>query len=199
GGRRRSSGTGPQGGTGRGAGATRADSLTRDQRENRSPPRKCGEEKIMPDFRTLYDSAWIYAHDLAGKDVTVTIKSVTATKLRSLDKDKPEQKKPVLYFAESRENPPRGLILCKTNSRLIAAIYGNDTDAWLGKRITLFPARVEAFGQTVDAIRVRPTAPAKAAKVGKFSEAPTAPAPEAPTHAEVNEPAPPDYPEGSEA
>src|ERR1019366_5049101 len=158
GGRRRSSGTGPQGGTGRGAGATRADSLTRDQRENRSPPRKRGEEKDMPDFRTLYDSAWIYAHDLAGKDVTVTIKSVTATKLRSMDKDKPEQKKPVLYFVESRENPPRGLILCKTNSRIIAGMFGNNVDDWVNKKITLFAARVEAFGSVVDAIRVRPTA-----------------------------------------
>src|ERR1019366_6004861 len=140
-------------------------SHTRNQPVNhRSPPRKRGEEKDMPDFRTLYDSAWIYAHDLAGKDVTVTIKSVTATKLRSMDKDKPEQKKPVLYFVESRENPPRGLILCKTNSRIIAGMFGNNVDDWVNKKITLFAARVEAFGSVVDAIRVRPTAPTKSAK-----------------------------------
>ena len=153
----------------------------------------------MPDFRTLYDSAWIYAHDLAGKDVTVTIKSVTATKLRSMDKDKPEQKKPVLYFVESRDNPPRGLILCKTNSRIIAGMFGNNVDDWVNKKITLFAARVEAFGSVVDAIRVRPTAPTKSAKSGKFAEVPVAASPEAPDHAEVSEPAPSDYPEGSEA
>jgi hypothetical protein len=140
----------------------------------------------MPDFRSMYDSNYLYAFDLKGRDVAVTIKDVKVAKLRSSDKNKPEQKKPVIHFKESHDE--RGLVLCKTNGKLIAGIYGNDTDAWLGKRITLFPARVEAFGATVDAIRIRPTAPGKAAKPGEFSEAQSAPAPEAPEHAEVEEP-----------
>jgi hypothetical protein len=141
----------------------------------------------MSDYRTMYDSSWIYAYDLSGRDVTVTIKSVAAAKLRSVDKNKPEQKKPVLYFKESRENPPRGLVLCKTNAKIIAGMFGPDTDRWVGQRITLYPTKVEAFGAMVEAIRIRPTAPAKSTKAGEFSDAPHAPAPEAPDHAEVEE------------
>jgi hypothetical protein len=151
----------------------------------------------MPDFRSMYDSLYLYAHDLKGRDVTVTIKEVKVAKLRSIDKDKPPTKKPILFFKESKDE--RGLVLCKTNSRLIAGIYGVDTDDWIGKRVTLFPARVEAFGETVDAIRIRPTAPGKSAKAGVFVEPPAAPAPEAPAAAEVHESGPTDYPEGSEA
>jgi hypothetical protein len=151
----------------------------------------------MPDFRSMFDANYLYSYDLKGRDVTVTIKEVKVAKLRSLDKNKPDQKKPVLFFAESKD--ARGLVLCKTNARIIAGIYGQETDEWVGKRITLFGARVEAFGSVVDAIRIRPTAPVKSAKTGTFVEPPTAPGPEAPTHAEVNEPAPSDYPEGSEA
>src|ERR1039457_4427886 len=103
----------------------------------------------------------------------------------------------ILFFKESKDD--RGLVLCKTNSRLIAGIYGVDTDDWIGERVTLFPARVEAFGETVDAIRIRPTAPGKSAKAGVFVEPPAAPAPEAPAAAEVHEVGPSDYPEGSEA
>jgi hypothetical protein len=151
----------------------------------------------MAHFLSLFDANYLYAHDLKGRDVTVTIKEVKVAKLRSIDKNKPDQKKPILFFKESKDN--RGLVLCKTNARIVAGIYGTETDGWVDKKITLFGARVEAFGETVDAIRIRPTAPGKSAKPGTFVEPPTAPAPEAPTHAEVNEPAPANYPEGSEA
>jgi hypothetical protein len=156
----------------------------------------------MAHFLSLFDANYLYAHDLKGRDVTVTIKEVKVAKLRSIEKGedgkpKPDQRKPIIFFKESKDG--RGLVLNKTNSRLIAGIYGVETDDWIGKRITLFPARVEAFKNTVDAIRVRPTAPGKSLKPGAFVEAPTAPAPEAPEHAEVSEPAPSDYPEGSEA
>ncbi len=151
----------------------------------------------MTDFRSLYDSKFLYAHDLKGRDCAVTIKAVKAVKLHSVDKDKPEQKKPAIWFVESHDD--RALVLCKTNARIIAGMFGNDVDDWVGKRIVLFPARVEAFGSVVDAIRIRPTAPAKNVKSGAFVEVPHIAPPEAPDQAEVNEPAPNEYPEGSEA
>lgn len=138
----------------------------------------------MPDFRSMYDSNYLYAFDLKGRDVTVTIKSVAAAKVRNADKK--EQKKPIVFFRESKD--PRGLVLCKTNGKTVAAMYGNDTDAWIGKRVTLFATNVDAFGQTVEAIRIRPMIPKATAKVGEFADAPEAPAPEAPDHAEVDEP-----------
>ena len=47
----------------------------------------------------------------------------------------------------------------KTNAMTIASLYGNEITAWMGKRITLYSARVTAFGRTTDAVRVRPHAP----------------------------------------
>jgi hypothetical protein len=140
----------------------------------------------MPDFRSMYDSNYLYAFDLKGRDVTVTIKSVEAVKVKNADKK--ESKKPLLRFREMKVGDERGLVLCKTNGKTIAAMYGNDTDAWIGKRITLFASNVDAFGQTVEAIRIKNVIPAAKAKPGEFTDAQPAPAPEAPEHAGSREP-----------
>ena len=58
--------------------------------------------------------------------------------------------KPVVYF----ENKEKGLVLNKTNATVIAAGYGPETDGWVGKPITLYPAKVSFQGQMVAAIRV---------------------------------------------
>jgi hypothetical protein len=137
----------------------------------------------MADFRSLYDANWIYSFDLAGRDVTATIGEVRAAKVK--DSEGKEQKKPVVYFRESKDK--RGLVLCKTNGKTIAAMYGNETNEWIGKRITLYPTTCDAFGKTVECIRIRPAIPKAKAPAGSFSEAPTVPAPEAPDHAEIRE------------
>ena len=138
----------------------------------------------MPDFRSMYDSNYLYAFDLQGRDVTVTIANVKAAMVKNSEKE--AQKKPIVFFRESKD--ARGLVLCKTNGKTIAAMYGNDTDGWIGKRITLFSATVDAFGKSVDAIRIRPTIPRAKAEPGSFAPVPGAPAPEAPEHAGAREP-----------
>jgi len=60
----------------------------------------------------------------------------------------------------------RGLVLNKTNIRLIAAFLGNDTSAWMGRKIVIFNDPMVSFGgRTVGGIRVRAPkgAPAPAA------------------------------------
>lgn len=137
----------------------------------------------MPDFRSLYDSAYLYAHDLLERDVVVTIKEVRAARVK--DSEGKEQKKPIVFFKESHDQ--RGLVLNKTNGKTIAAIYGNKTEAWIGRRVTLFPTTTAAFGQTVDCIRIRPQKPDAKKGPGQFSDAELAPAPEAPEQAELHE------------
>jgi hypothetical protein len=56
----------------------------------------------------------------------------------------------------------KGLVLNKTNANNIAAVYGDDTDDWIGGGIQLFPTMVDYQGRSVEAIRVR-VAPRKAA------------------------------------
>ena len=62
--------------------------------------------------------------------------------------------KPAVYF-QGKEK--KLVILNKTNFGRIAYLYGNDTDAWIGKEIVIYPELVEYAGKpTVEAIRVRP-------------------------------------------
>ena len=74
-------------------------------------------------------------------------------------------KKPLLYFLNSKgaEND-KPLGLNSTNCKTIAAMYGNDTDRWIGKRITMWPTTTQFGADTVDCIRVRPIVPADAPK-----------------------------------
>lgn len=110
----------------------------------------------MPDFRSMYDRDYIFAFDLAGKDVTVKIVRVEAATLTGSGGRK--AKKPVIFF----DGKDKGLALCKTNSKTIAALYGNDTDNWLGKSITMFPTTTQFGPDTVDCIRIRPQTPKEA-------------------------------------
>lgn len=107
----------------------------------------------MPDFRKMYDSEFLYSFDLDGKDVTVTIDRVEAGTLTGSGGRK--TKKPVVYF----EGRTKGLALCKTNARTIAALYTNDTDKWKGNKVTLYPTTTTFGPDTVECIRVRPQAP----------------------------------------
>lgn len=136
----------------------------------------------MADYRSLFDSQYIYAFDLAGRDQIVTIKEIKVGKLKNAQQK--EERKPIAYFVESKSG--RGLVLNKTNCRTIAALYGNDVDNWKGKRIALFPTQCDSFGKIADCIRVRPMVPRASAKAGELPEAPEMPTPEAPEH-EVGE------------
>lgn len=106
----------------------------------------------MADYRTMFDRDYIGAWDLPG-DVTVTISAVTAGELTGQGGRK--AKKPVIKF----EGKDKALAANKTNCKTIAAMYGPETSAWVGKRITLYPTKTQMGGEEVDAIRVRPAVP----------------------------------------
>lgn len=111
----------------------------------------------MPDYRSLYSKDYLGAWDLDGKDVTVTIARVVAGELTANGGRK--SKKPIVYFEESKDG--KGFCLNATNGKLIAALYGNKTEAWVGKKITLYPTTTSFGSDVVDCIRVRPQAPGK--------------------------------------
>ena len=97
----------------------------------------------------VYPSKYLKSEEL-DNDLTVTIKSIDLEKLES--KDGSMQEKPVVYFQEIQ----KGFVLNKTNWSLIARQHGDESDEWPGHKITLFVMDVEAFGDIVSAIRVRP-------------------------------------------
>src|SRR4029077_13135371 len=109
----------------------------------------------MPDVRTMFDKAYLYAYDLQGRDVTVTIAKVTGGTL--VGTGGKSNKKPILFFQGAK----KGLALNITNAKTIAAMYGNSfkSEDWIGKRITLYPTTTTFGSETRECIRIRPTIP----------------------------------------
>jgi len=62
-----------------------------------------------------------------------------------------KETRPVIRFSDAEKK----LVLNKTNATAIAGMYGNETDAWIGKKITMYPTETQFGSETVDCIRVR--------------------------------------------
>jgi hypothetical protein len=105
-------------------------------------------------WRTFLDSDVIRFVDLDGKEYDLTIAKVTKGKV--VGTGGKSTGKAMISF-EGREKP----MGCGTAILAqIAALYGNDTKAWIGKRITIYPdPTVKYGGAAVGGIRVRPAAP----------------------------------------
>jgi len=116
----------------------------------------------MPHIDLLFPNKYLKAADVAEKPdgVTLTIHSVTQEKLRVQGGD--DEDKWIIHFTEMQKRPEdkrKRLVLQKTNALLIAKATGkNDSDDWPGCKITLFATTCQAFGATVDCIRVKTAA-----------------------------------------
>ena len=110
----------------------------------------------MANINKLFPSKWMKASDLAGHDRIATVRSMTEEPMHSQSSGKQEMK-PCLAFDEF----DKPMVLNKTNAQSIAGIVGSpDTQDWIGKQVVLYPDRVQAFGEIVDAIRVKAVPPA---------------------------------------
>lgn len=123
----------------------------------------------MPRVSDMVPSKYLKAADVEESPV-LTIADV---KEESIGQGAQADNKWILYFAEEE----KGLVLNRTNINTIAGLYGDDTDDWEGKKITLFATQVDFQGKQVDAIRVRNKPPkTKEAKAPKAEPVTAAPA-----------------------
>ena len=97
----------------------------------------------------FFSSKFLTAADLKGKEHKLTIDKLEATEFKD------GTVKPAMYF-RGRE---KGMILNKTNTMKLAAQYGDDMDAWVGREVIVYPDTVDFQGKPVDAIRLRPVLP----------------------------------------
>jgi hypothetical protein len=104
-------------------------------------------------WKSMTEREYIYAFDLNGRDVVVTISRVVAGELASTGGRK--TKKPIVFF----EGKEKGFALNSTNAKTIAGLYGNYVEKWVGQQITIYPTTTQMGGETVECIRIRPTAP----------------------------------------
>ena len=94
-----------------------------------------------------FPSDYLKASDLNGKQVTVTIGRV---EMVDMGQGKEKESKLLIHF----NGKSKGLVCNKTNCTTIEKLYGDETDGWIGKEITLAPREVEFQGEMVWAIRV---------------------------------------------
>jgi hypothetical protein len=99
------------------------------------------------DFDQLFPNRFLKAGEFKGKDVTLT---VAAVDVEELEGDKGKQVKGIITFKETKKQ----LVLNKTNGLCLRGMFGRDTGAWVGKRVTFWPAPID-FGDAEIAIRVR--------------------------------------------
>lgn len=99
-------------------------------------------------YDALFPSRFIKAGEMNGKPVTMTIRTVYLDHLEGEDgREKPQA---VVGFDEIK----RELALNKTNAQCLLAMWGPDTDEWIGKRVTLYPER-DASGLSDSGLCIR--------------------------------------------
>lgn len=90
-----------------------------------------------------------------GKEVVYTIKAAGREKVVGVSGRAEECL--VVHFTEK----VKPMVVNSTNAKAITKLAGSPyIEDWAGTRIQLYVAEVEAFGDTVEALRVRPKAPA---------------------------------------
>jgi hypothetical protein len=109
----------------------------------------------MPHWKKLMDPKdMLFAYDLDGRDVTVTISHITGGELTGEQGRK--TKKPIAHI----QGKSKRLALNNTNCQTIEQLTGtSDYTQWKNVRVTLFPTQTQFGGKTVDCIRIRPYHP----------------------------------------
>lgn len=117
-------------------------------------------------YKLLFPGKYLKACDLRGKDVTLTICPERGVRPEAVQgRGGGKKKKAVMYFIECAAKAKKdgeeekALILNVTNGMTIAGLYGEETDAWKGQRITLYPDRTNFGPDRVDCIRIRDEIP----------------------------------------
>lgn len=100
------------------------------------------------DYDQLFPGRFLKSGEFKGREATLTIADID---LEELEDRKGKRLKCILTFKETKKQ----LVLNRTNGETLKGMFGRKANAWVGKRITFYPATVEAFGAPTLAIRVR--------------------------------------------
>jgi hypothetical protein len=131
------------------------------------PPRTETEKDPRMRKQDIWPSKYLKADDLPEAR-TVTIKSA---RMETLKNKNGEDEKLAIFFKELS----KPLIMNRVNFDVIAGITGEDnTDNWIGHKITLYPTTTQMNGEEVACIRVKTPATAATAKPAVAKAKPTA-------------------------
>lgn len=110
-------------------------------------------------WKALSDNTYIGAYAFQpGQEITATISSVRREMVVGADGKK--EQCTVVHFSERDIKP---LILNATNAKVITKVADTPyIEEWVGKRIVMGVEKVRAFGDVVDAVRVKKKKPVPA-------------------------------------
>lgn len=95
-----------------------------------------------------FPSKYLKAATLGDQVARVRIDRVAT---EDVSGNRSEDPKPVLYFV----GKDKGMVLNKTNARVIESAYGSETDDWRGKPIEIYVGETQYAGDVVPCLRVR--------------------------------------------
>lgn len=106
-------------------------------------------------YKKLFNPDYLGAYSLdPGQELVLTIASVATEKVKNAD-----GREDVCMVAKFKENV-KPMILNKTNAKTIAKVFQTPfIEDWAGKQIQVYAEKVKAFGDVVEALRVRPFYP----------------------------------------
>lgn len=102
-------------------------------------------------WKKLTDAKYLGSHDfLPGQEFRITFDTISKETVKNSE-GKDEQ-----VVVAKMKNAKKPWILNKTNMREITRIVGSPyIEQWSGCSVVLFTAKVKAFGELVDAVRVK--------------------------------------------
>jgi len=98
----------------------------------------------------IFKNKYLKGDKIADRKVVVAISRI---KIEEVGRKK--EQLPVLYFT----GKDLGMVCNRTNWRTLTTLLGDETDDWIGQRITLYTAPVEFEGETTMALRIMPKKP----------------------------------------
>ena len=110
-------------------------------------------------WKKLANKDYLGAWDIEDSDLVLTIKNVKQQAVKT-----PQGKDEDCIVCEWVESY-KPMILNATNCKTISKVYNSDyIEDWVGKKVALFKTMVSAFGDTTEALRVRPYPPRESIK-----------------------------------
>ncbi|AUR84274.1 coil containing protein [Vibrio phage 1.052.A._10N.286.46.C3] len=113
------------------------------------------QPSITTHWKNLFEkkSMLLGSHNLnPGEELVLQIQSVSIQKIKN--QNGKDESVPVVQFVNA--NP---MVLNITNARMLASLYGELHECWVGRYIQLYSADIKVKGEAMTALRIRPKVP----------------------------------------
>lgn len=101
------------------------------------------------DYRAAFTGRYLAAPDLRGRAATVVIERVD---LQPVEDEQGNARDRLIVGLVGKK---KAWVLNRTNAELIAAMFGPDTDEWIGHAVTIRAEKVQFGRERVDGLRVQ--------------------------------------------